>query len=1377
MTTPPRDFAEWMRLMERKVFLANRSGNANLARELRYEMQQVREGAATAADTRTPAAPIEFTTSTSVRTSDTGRPYSEATIDFSDVTVATDATPITVDYYELWGRDESGWNGTGTPPTYYRKDTSAVSSFLSGPYKPGAKWRFKVRAIGQGMLVPGAWGAEQVLTMVADSTPPSIPPAPVLSQELGVVELSWDGKAAGGTAMQADFAYIEIAMGPASQPTELLPDTLSSAGSIFITGLPYNEVRYFRMRSVDWSGNKSNWSGDASISRVPLVSGDISGLDTTIQEQTEAAQAAEANALQAAQDAQTAAQNAAASATTATNAQTAATTAQSAAQAAADDAAAVQAAADATQAAADEAAASAAAAEARIMELAGLGGRVWMQEDAPPNGVTYEWTGAQDNSTSVTKDASGAVTRTNLALKASGTVAVDKGWYGTGTNFTAVDTGTVSDKNAGIVRLTKTLASGAVALRTPTAAIVKDTPVTFSVRVKTDVALTGISVRIRTYLNGSSATSYETVSNPTVSTVAGEWTTISRTVTLAGTTTGDQMGLVLWHAGSVLFAMDATDPTIEQTSVLGEHFNGNTPDERSQDLWIDIDDGNKQYRWNDGWVEASDESVAAAAQAAQDAQAAAAASASAATAAQTAATNAQNSASASATIANEAQAEAEASAAAALASQNAANQAAADADAAAQAAGSSSAAALQAEQAAEAANLAADAAVDTVQSYILGGDTMIVNGNFDAPITSPPLGWPTRVLTYNEASATTARSGSQVLRATPTTATIAYAYTDYFAAYTGQILYIEYYVRLREALKSGNSAQQLGAYVSCRNVAGTATVYSPMQNNGAPAVTLASLSTTTWTKVAVTQTLTPADIKDVRVGPRIPAVTTAGQNFEIDDFRVVDITQAKAALDAAAAAQTTANTANSAAGSAQSTANSALNAATHSSKNLFSVDPPSGTAPLNTIWFRIDGTGKVIGQWQQTAGDANTDGGTWTKRDIESAVIANVDVGKLTGGFIDATHIETRNLLVGTGATLGSKVDTLDSWKSATDATYIDGGKLYTASVKAAQIDVTNLAADTGFIGQIKTNVLTADAVTATVLKADAITSKHTITGATFQTTATASRGIKITSTGITGWDSTGAQTLSVSATTGKVSIIGRSATGSAGEAGTAMIPAADSYNGNVCAFYFTADGSFPGGDSAGLWIEDPATKSAQNINIRGHYGGHVEVQTGHLYIRGSGTAVGNFSNWAIGNRTTNGTNYLPNLMIQPAAGTGYFCLVNAPTTSSTANTIIATNPAGVFYKVSSALKYKADVQDWTPELRALQLQPRSWVDRNPMDKADPFQRYFGFIAEEVEAVLPELVVYNEFNEPESVQYDRFPVAIIPVLKNLAQRIEALEGA
>ena len=356
---------------------------------------------------------------------------------------------------------------------------------------------------------------------------------------------------------------------------------------------------------------------------------------------------------------------------------------------------------------------------------------------------------------------------------------------------------------------------------------------------------------------------------------------------------------------------------------------------------------------------------------------------------------------------------------------------------------------------------------------------------------------------------------------------------------------------------------------------------------------------------------------------------------------------------------------------------------------------------------------------------------------------------------------------VGTSPTGLARIDNVRMYK-------MNGGELLVDGVvTAAKINTQNLASDTGFIGHLETSFLVSD-----VFQGKSFTGGE-FNQATFQTTSTAFRGVKMTPDGILAYDSVGNLKFSLSASSGRALITGRVTTGDPGAAGTTILPAEESSSGKVSGMFITRNGSVTGQTTAGAFVYDATTTSSENLMLRGANGGSVEIENGHFYVRGTvnssvGARIGNFANWALGN-SGNGDNYLPNLWISPPSGqTGYFRLSNAPTTSAGANALIAVTPEGVLYRSTSSIRYKADVQDWDADYRALQLRPRSWVDRKPMDSGDPFVRYYGYIAEEVEQTMPEFVTYNDFGEPESVTYDRMPSpATVAILKRIIERLDA----
>lgn len=99
-------------------------------------------------------------------------------------------------------------------------------------------------------------------------------------------------------------------------------------------------------------------------------------------------------------------------------------------------------------------------------------------------------------------------------------------------------------------------------------------------------------------------------------------------------------------------------------------------------------------------------------------------------------------------------------------------------------------------------------------------------------------------------------------------------------------------------------------------------------------------------------------------------------------------------------------------------------------------------------------------------------------------------------------------------------------------------------AVSANKIQANAITADKIDVGAVTAVAIAADAITTDKLAANAITAKHTITGATIQTTASVNRGLKITSTGMRGYDNVGNETFSYESATGIVRTTGRFQTG-----------------------------------------------------------------------------------------------------------------------------------------------------------------------------------------------------------------------------------------
>nr|DAF46763.1 MAG TPA: tail protein [Siphoviridae sp. ctj0M16] len=125
-----------------------------------------------------------------------------------------------------------------------------------------------------------------------------------------------------------------------------------------------------------------------------------------------------------------------------------------------------------------------------------------------------------------------------------------------------------------------------------------------------------------------------------------------------------------------------------------------------------------------------------------------------------------------------------------------------------------------------------------------------------------------------------------------------------------------------------------------------------------------------------------------------------------------------------------------------------------------------------------------------------------------------------------------------------------------------------------------------------------------------------------------------------------------------------------------------------------------------------------------------------------------------------------------------------AHTTSASPNMFVAAD--GTLYQTTSAARYKAEIErsystDYGEKL--LNVPIATWYDKAEMKRYASGEsdivpiRYFGMIAEDLDdAGLNMLVRKSPDGELSGINYDRIALALIPVIKNLKERIEALEN-
>ena len=227
------------------------------------------EGGTTASsdrDHRVPKAPQGLVVQTDAYIGSDGYAHGLATASWSAVTQATNNTAIEISNYAIeWRRHVDGapWHSAGT---------TDKTQLGFGGLDCGTQIEVRVRAVPTYSDKLGDWSAVVVATVESDTTPCSVPSKPVLSSELGVVTVHWDGGTSTGASMESDFDHVEVGEGVNAAGMRVVSATQSGQGDYLITGLKAGSEHSYALRSVDHAGNRSDWSAIASVTVASAVS-------------------------------------------------------------------------------------------------------------------------------------------------------------------------------------------------------------------------------------------------------------------------------------------------------------------------------------------------------------------------------------------------------------------------------------------------------------------------------------------------------------------------------------------------------------------------------------------------------------------------------------------------------------------------------------------------------------------------------------------------------------------------------------------------------------------------------------------------------------------------------------------------------------------------------------------------------------------------------------------------------------------------------------------------------------------------------------------------------------------------------------------------
>lgn len=418
-------------------------------------------------------------------------------------------------------------------------------------------------------------------------------------------------------------------------------------------------------------------------------------------------------------------------------------------------------------------------------------------------------------------------------------------------------------------------------------------------------------------------------------------------------------------------------------------------------------------------------------------------------------------------------------------------------------------------------------------------------------------------------------------------------------------------------------------------------------------------------------------------------------------------------------------------------------------------------------------------------------------------------------GGITLTNMATASL-VADGAIVAPHLTVTDEmWAKVIKFKLLTGG----------EIDVNALNADTAWIGTLRGGILVNDAVTTTALKADAITAKHTITGATFQTEATALRGVKISSSlGLMHYDGSGNVIVRIGSGANNL-VVGDLWTSRAGQAGIKLInssvwglPAIQySYAGNTTAqeaasfmrysiggdpelVHRAPDRALVGGTGLGFvrvegdLVLSLGSNAKQNMRVE---------QPLQLDVWSPVDGYHSFNSIAkLFNFVTSDGNIVLNAQNQYVQSPSTY----NRTTGVGGNVYISSD--GGLFRSTSALKYKILPEEIQPDERLIDVPVKDWVDAHSaeeysriLDEPRPWTKTIsdrfdaislaripGAIAEDVLAAGgDQYVIKGVDGAVEGLMYDRFTLARTHILANkyrtlqsnydaLLARVEALES-
>jgi len=335
-----------------------------------------------------------------------------------------------------------------------------------------------------------------------------------------------------------------------------------------------------------------------------------------------------------------------------------------------------------------------------------------------------------------------------------------------------------------------------------------------------------------------------------------------------------------------------------------------------------------------------------------------------------------------------------------------------------------------------------------------------------------------------------------------------------------------------------------------------------------------------------------------------------------------------------------------------------------------------------------------------------------------------------------------------------------------------NGPMQYASSAQSTAITASSSAATAA------AGAAAAQAIAATAIQKDS----YNIFNASNQLTAINGNGITVyagsspttgarvvlNSNGLTGTDGS-TTTFAINASTGNVSLTGALVTGGS-ISGSSISIGGGNFSVTSGGVLTAVSGSVGGWTLRSTYLTDgsntflyPVSSSSQYSILTG-----AGISASSVTV-GTGVVSGNTYSFSVG-----GTSFFTGNMYYPSHSSS----------GSGGDLPLYVNSSGYIYAKSSSKKFKEDIQyQDVPIADIVQLKPVTYVNNEEYaannNSATGLKRVTGLIAEDVAQIdtLKDLLVgYDEDGAPFSISYDAVAVALIPAIKNLNDRLTALEA-